>query len=271
MNGRCIDILDEHLKSVHDSYGGTLDDKTLVKSQDCPEGLSLQMLVLDKAFQTLIEKYQRHLTITGPALEKLLAMNEKNHEASDLKELLAVKISLAQFERNIQDVKTEVNTFSKEFCEDNYKDDLRMIVEFFNHNIQEVEFEMRTLTRRVEDCEQFVSIHLDTVRCSSCHLQDILENLGTIHIILLQESNYENRGVLRVCCSDKWLRNARRGILRDEHDIWTRRNTPCLGSHRPAHHSIHGSHHGLLYEGIFFTPLLTILPVEIFWFSLTTS
>ena len=174
MNGRCIDILDEHLKSVHDSYGGTLDDKTLVKSQDCPEGLSLQMLVLDKAFQTLTEKYQRHLTITGPALEKLLAMNEKSHEASDLKELLAVKISLAQFERNMQDVKTEINTFSREFCQDNFKDDLRMIVEFFNHNIQEVEFEMRTLSGRVEDCEQFVSIHLDTVRSEDVRLHFVI-------------------------------------------------------------------------------------------------
>ena len=163
MNGRFIEVLDEHLKSVH-TYDGTLDDKAMVRSHCCPEGLSLQMIVLDKAFQTLIEKYQRHLDITRPALVKLLAMNEKNHEASDLKELLAVKISLAQFERNIQDVKTEINTFSKEFCEDNYKDDLRMIVEFFNHSIQEIEFEMRSLTGRIEDCEQFVSIHLDTVR-----------------------------------------------------------------------------------------------------------
>ena len=165
MNGRFIEVLDEHLKSVQHR---TLDDTTMLRSQCCPEGLPLQMLVLDKAFQTLIEKYQRHLTITRPALEQLLAMNEKNHEASDLKELLAVKISLAQFERNIQDVKTEINTFSREFCEENYKDDLRMIVEFFNHNIQEIEFEMRSLTRRVEDCEQFVSIHLDTVRLLQC-------------------------------------------------------------------------------------------------------
>ena len=174
MNRRFIEVLDEHLKSVQLSSDGTLDDTTMVRSHCCPEGLSLQMIVLDKAFQTLVEKYQRHLDITTPALVKLLAMNEKNHEASDLKELLAVKISLAQFERNIQDVKTEINTFSKEFCEDNYKDDLRMIVEFFNHSIQEIEFEMRSLTGRIEDCEQFVSIHLDTVR--SFHFFHLFHN-----------------------------------------------------------------------------------------------
>ena len=178
MNGRFIDILDEHLKILH-SHDGTLDGKPMVRSQVCPEGLSLQMLVLDKAFQTLIEKYQRHLTITGPALEKLLAMNEKNHEASDLKELLAVKISLAQFERNIQEVKTEINTFSREFCQENFKDDLRMIVEFFNHNIQEIEFELRTLSGRVDDCEQFVSIHLDTVRSAG----------GRLHFVIFKTNN----------------------------------------------------------------------------------
>ena len=163
MNGRFIEVLDEYLKSGN-SFNRTLDDETVVRSQRCPEGLSLQMIVLDKAFQTLTEKYQRHLELTRPALAKLLAMNEENHEASDLKELLAVKISLTQFERNIQDVRTEINTFSRDFCEDNCKEDLRMIVEFFNHNIQEIEFEMRKLTGRIEDCEQFVSIHLDSVR-----------------------------------------------------------------------------------------------------------
>ena len=163
MNGRFIEALEEDLKSGQ-NFDEILDDKTMMRSESCPEGLSLQMIVLDKAFQTLIEKYQRHLTNTRPALDKLMEMTEKNHEASDLKELLAVKISLAQFERNIQDVKTEINTFSREFCEDNYRDDLRMIVELFNHNVQEIEFELRTLTSRIEDCEQFVSIHLDNIR-----------------------------------------------------------------------------------------------------------
>ena len=115
------------MKTVQ-SYDGTLHHKAVVESQYSPENLSLQMIVLDTAFQTLIEKYQRHLDITRPALLKLLAMNEKNHEASDLKELLAVKITLAQFEQNIHDVKTEINTFSREFCEDKCKEDLRMIV-----------------------------------------------------------------------------------------------------------------------------------------------
>ena len=163
MNGRFIEVLDEHMKTVQ-SYDGTLHHKAVVESQYSPENLSLQMIVLDTAFQTLIEKYQRHLDITRPALLKLLAMNEKNHEASDLKELLAVKLTLAQFEQNIHDVKTEINTFSREFCEDKCKEDLRMIVEFFNYNIQEVEFELRSLTGRIEDCEQFVGIHVDTVR-----------------------------------------------------------------------------------------------------------
>ena len=146
-----------------------------------------------------------------------------------------------------------------------------MIVEFFNHSIQEIEFEMRSLTGRIEDCEQFVSIHLDTVRYfhffSFIPQSTISQNPnsppkkakkiplnlpGHILNILLQESNYENRCVLRVCRSDKWLWNACRRILRDEHDIRTGRNTPCLGCHCPSHHSLHGSHHGLLYEGIFY-------------------
>ena len=163
MNGRFIEVLEEDLKTGQ-NFDEILDDKTMMRSESCPEGPTLQMIVLDKAFQTLIEKYQRHLTNTRPALDKLMEMTEKNHEASDLKELLAVKISLAQFERNIQDVKTEINTFSREFCEDYYRDDLRMIVELFNHNVQEIEFELRTLTGRIEDCEQFVSIHLDNIR-----------------------------------------------------------------------------------------------------------
>ena len=91
-------------------------------------------------------------------------MTEKNHEASDLKELMAARISLAKFERNMGDVTREINTFSREFCDDNHRDDLRGIVELFNYNIQEIEFESRTLTDRIEDGEQFVSIHLDIIR-----------------------------------------------------------------------------------------------------------
>ena len=161
MNAKFIDALDESLQS--DEIYHTKDSATL-RSVAITEGVSLQSIVLDKALQTVSDKYKKHLKIIRPALDQLLKMVEENHEASGLKELLAVKKSLSQFEHNIQNVKTEINLFSKELSNESYHEDLQGIFEYFNHNIQEVEFDIKKLIGMIEDCEQFVSIHLDTVR-----------------------------------------------------------------------------------------------------------
>ena len=115
MNKRFIRFLDEALQSSQ-SFHDDFQDSIMARSQSCPEGFSLQMVVLDRALQTLVEKYQKHLDIIAPALDQLLAMTEKNHEASDLKELMAARISLAKFERNMGDVTREINAFSREQC-----------------------------------------------------------------------------------------------------------------------------------------------------------
>ena len=124
----------------------------------------LQTAVLDNAFQTINEKYRKHLKIIKPALDQLLIMVEENHQASGLKELMAVKKSLSQFEQNMLNVKTEINKFSKEITDEDFQEDIGGVFEYFNHNILEIELENRKLIGMIEDCEQFVSIHLDTVR-----------------------------------------------------------------------------------------------------------
>ena len=87
MNAKFIDALDESLQS--DEIYHTKDSATL-RSVAITEGVSLQSIVLDKALQTVSDKYKKHLKIIRPALDQLLKMVEENHEASGLKELLAV-------------------------------------------------------------------------------------------------------------------------------------------------------------------------------------
>ena len=160
MNARFTERLDESF-SRQTRYG---EERSVERSDLGRGGVSLQTAVLDNAFQTINEKYRKHLKIIKPALDQLLIMVEENHQASGLKELMAVKKSLSQFEQNMLNVKTEINKFSKELTDEDFQEDIGGVFEYFNHNILEIELENRKLIGMIEDCEQFVSIHLDTVR-----------------------------------------------------------------------------------------------------------
>ena len=82
---------------------------------------------------------------------------------------------------NIQSVTTSVKAFSRECygievsivqikrCQHNYgwlKEEgyLDGIFQYFYHNMGDIEIEIRILIDTIEDTDQFVSIHLDTVR-----------------------------------------------------------------------------------------------------------
>lgn len=82
---------------------------------------------------------------------------------------------------NMQSVSTTVKAFSREcfgievsmYCGDKWRQNdigckeegsLDGIFQFFYHNIGDIEIEIRILIDTIEDTDQFVSIHLDTVR-----------------------------------------------------------------------------------------------------------
>ena len=56
------------------------------------------------------------------------------------------------------------------------------IFQYFYHNIGDIEIEIRILIDTIEDTDQFVSIHLDTVRYirSSAYVRESLIYIGTL-------------------------------------------------------------------------------------------
>ena len=89
---------------------------------------------------------------------------EHNPENGGLKELLAVKKSLGQIQLNIQSVISSVRIFSRELEDVQFEYNLENTLKYFHHNVTDVETEIKMMIDNIEDTDQFVSIHLDTVR-----------------------------------------------------------------------------------------------------------
>jgi hypothetical protein len=106
-----------------------------------------------------------------PALNLLLQQIEENAETNGLKKLLAVKKSLAQFQQNVDNVMKAINALLED---DEYmnkmrlraeeKGDIELILDSFSADMDEIDTEIKIFTDMIEDTDQFVSAHLDSVR-----------------------------------------------------------------------------------------------------------
>lgn len=132
--------------------------------------------ILENALEYVVQKYRRHLQIIKPALEILLEQIESNPETNGLKRLLAVKKSLAEFEQNVELVRRVVSNIlsddeaminlylTKTDIKVGEQEDVELLLTSIVADIDEVLTEIKMMIDMMEDTDQFISAHLDSVR-----------------------------------------------------------------------------------------------------------
>ena len=144
-------------------------------------------LVLELALESVISKFRRHISIKKPALEMLLQQIEQDPETSGLKRLLAVKKSLLDFERRVEQVTKVVHNLllddedmrdlflTKPNLDREGREQLKLLLEAHEADLDEIETETKVFTDMIEDTDQFISAHLDSVRNEIIKLSLYLE------------------------------------------------------------------------------------------------
>ena len=158
MSIHLIDNLDSPAKSVSSKEFG------IIKGYSIKEETSLQERVLNIVLGIALDKYKKHVEMIRPALDNLLCHVELNPKIGRLKELLAVKKSLTHIQMNIQTVENCVKIFAEKFCEISISTNSDCMFKYFYHNVDDINLEMKMMMETIEDTDQYVSIHLDTVR-----------------------------------------------------------------------------------------------------------
>jgi len=150
---------------------------------------NFEHVVLETALENVVSKFQRHFNIIKPALEMLLQQTEENPETSGLKKLLAVKNSLAQFDQCLEHLSKIIENLCsndkdmlKLYLSDssNGEKDLEQLLESFQAELDELETENKILADRIEDTEQFISAHMDSLRNEIMKISLFLEIGGFI-------------------------------------------------------------------------------------------
>jgi len=153
------------------SPGGGLDTICNVRTQD------FEHVILESALENVVNKFRRHITIKKPALEMLLQQIEQDPETNGLKRLLAVKKSLSEFEQRVDHVMKVVQHLLVEGGKDLVDlylsrpdqdkagmEEIKLLMEAYQADLDEIETETKIFTDLIEDTDQFISAHLDSVR-----------------------------------------------------------------------------------------------------------
>merc|ERR1719186_277759 len=117
-------------------------------------------VIMEKAMENVVEKFRKHLQIMKPALEVLLQQIEENAETNELKKLLAVKKSLAQFQQNVDNVMKAINSLldddeemKKMSLRNEEKGDIEQILDSFAADIDEIDTEIKICIDMIEDTD----------------------------------------------------------------------------------------------------------------------
>lgn len=154
----------------HDNYSGDSLEKGF------EHNIEFEHNILESALRDVVNKFKRHLRIKRPALEMLLHQIEENPKTNGLKRLLAVKKSLAVFEQRVEQVTKVVQhlltdeqdlidlylTKPDRNIENN--EEIRLLFEAYAADLDEIETETKIFKDMIEDTDQFISAHLDSVR-----------------------------------------------------------------------------------------------------------
>jgi len=151
-----------------------INDDTTMKllHQRSVQYQDFEQVVLETALENVVSKFSRHLEIIKPALDMLLQQVEANPETNGLRRLLAVKKSLAEFEQNVELVSKVLRNLltddedmrSLSLTNENEKEDIELLLSSVAADLDEIETEIKIFIDMIEDTDQFISAHLDSVR-----------------------------------------------------------------------------------------------------------
>jgi len=135
-----------------------------------------EFIILESALDNIVSKFKRHLKIKRPALDMLLQQIELQPETTGLKRLLAVKKSLLEFEQRVEHLMKVVQQLmaDKEDMVDLYltrpqrmveqHEEVEQLFEAHAADLEEIVTETKIFNEMIEDTDQFISAHLDSVR-----------------------------------------------------------------------------------------------------------
>jgi len=143
--------------------------------------------VLEIALEEVVRKFRRQLHVLRPALEKCLQKVEENPETNDLRRLLAVKKSLAEFDVRVQ----RVMRVTKNLLEDDADlmglylartnkvegghEEVELLLSSYDADLEELDTEVKVYIDKIEDTDQFISAHLDSCRNKIISMQLFIE------------------------------------------------------------------------------------------------
>jgi len=144
-------------------------------------------IVLESSLSNVTKKFKRHLEIIKPALDVLLQQIAQDPATYNLRRLLAFRKSLSEFEQNVSQclklVKTMMSNdedmvglyLTKPQRNVNDHEELELLLESYFADFEEIEAEIKTFKEMIEDTNQFISAHLDSVRNKMIRLSLFME------------------------------------------------------------------------------------------------
>lgn len=144
-------------------------------------------IVLESSLDNVVNKFKRHLEIIKPALDVLLQKVAEEPGTYNLRRLLAFRKSLSEFEQNVGQCLKLVRALTAN-DEDlvglylthkdrkiNDHEELELLLEAYCADFEEIEAEIKTFKEMIEDTNQFIGAHLDSVRNSMIRMSLFLE------------------------------------------------------------------------------------------------
>lgn len=169
------DLTCDHGSQKHLKTNGSCSITHFYKSSILQDS-DFEHIILENALSNIVKKFKRHLDIIKPALDMLLQQIAQDPATHNLRRLLAFRKSLSEFEQNVaQCMKVVQNLMSND--EDlvglylsrpkrelNDHEELELLFEAYFADFEEIEAEIRTVKEMIEDTNQFIGAHLDSVR-----------------------------------------------------------------------------------------------------------
>ena len=133
-------------------------------------------IILESCLSHVTKKFKRHLEIIKPALDVLLQQIALDPATYNLRRLLAFRKSLSEFEQNVSQCLKLVKSLmsndedmvglylTRPDREVRDHEELELLLESYYADFEEIEAEIKTFKEMIEDTNQFISAHLDSVR-----------------------------------------------------------------------------------------------------------
>jgi len=144
-------------------------------------------IVLETALASIVNKFNRHLEIIKPPLDVLLQEITQDPATYNLRRLLAFRKSLSEFEASVKEVMKEVEALlgndedlvqlylTSPEREVTDHTELELIFESYYADFEEIVAEIKTVKDTIEDTNQFISAHLDSVRNKMLRMSLMME------------------------------------------------------------------------------------------------